>query len=208
VKTVAIAFILAGGCCMAPSIVSAQTSFTQSIQTSAEFVALRLHEVHVTAVGAGGALTWHVTPVVAADGLVSYFPRSWQKDAAAGSIQQGLLLALGGVRPGITVGRIAITGRARAGVLHHEERTDPFPCAAVFPVPLECQLASGYTSAAFDVGADAEIALDADGHVQLHAGLGDLIVRYGLNAFRRDGTITTGFTSHDPLISAGVGWRF
>jgi hypothetical protein len=190
------------------SIAAAQPS-APAVQVSGEFDALRLGELGETSTGVGVNVRWNLAPRLAIDGLVSYFPEGGETNTTT-AFSQKLLLALGGLEPGITLGRVDLFGRARAGLLDFMKRGDPFPCldTFIFPAPLECQLGGGYTALVFDLGGGADVALDAAGHLHLHADVGDLMVRYRLNAFRLNGSITDGFTGHNLLVTAGVGWRF
>jgi hypothetical protein len=56
---------------------------------------------------------------------------------------------------------------------------------------------AGYTATAFELGGEADVALDEAGRLRLRVGGSDLMVRYGLHAFRRNGSITDGFISHN-----------
>jgi hypothetical protein len=151
---------------------------------------------------------WNIVPGVAIDGIVSYFPDSWWTNSSSSLITQNLLLALGGVKPGYTMGRYEFFGRARAGVLDFMKQNDPFACAAIFPAPLQCQLTAGYAAFAMDFGGGADIGLGEDGRLRVHADVGDLIVRYGQDSTRPNGTTTTGFYGHNLLFTASLGWRF
>jgi len=189
-----------------PSIAAAQPP--ASFQVSGRVDTLRLSEFDSVTAGAGVSAKWNVAAGLAVDGVISYFPERWQTTAKARFTRQSMLLILGGVTPGFTRGRMEFFGRAHAGVLDHLSQQDPFPCLAIFPVPLECQLAAGYTALAVDVGAGVDLGVAHDGRLRLHAGVDDLIVRYRLNALRPNGSVTNGFTSHNLLMTAGVGWRF
>ena len=186
---------------------AAQTT-TSPFEAGGEVDTLHLSESRITGIGVGGTAKWTFTRGWALDGLVSFFPTSWQSTPATRVPSQRLMLALAGVRPSVMLGRVTLSARARAGVLDFLENDQPFPCIRIFPAPLECQLPAGYTAAAFELGGEADVALDDAGRLRLRVGGSDLMVRYGLHAFRRNGSITDGFISHNLLMTAGVGWRF
>jgi hypothetical protein len=119
------------------------------------------------------------------------------------------VLSLAGVRRGWSRGRVELSGHARAGALSFA-RVGRAVCVAitVFPTPLDCQLATGYTAFAADLGAGVGVGLGAGERVRLNIEAGDLLVRYGLEAFRPNGETTTGFVSHNLQAAAGLAWRF
>jgi len=201
--------IVAGAIAGSVGASNAAAQIVPSFQLSGEFDSLHLSEFDSTTAGAGVNAKWNIVPGVAIDGLVSFFPHSWKMNSGTNPFaSQNLLLALGGVKPGITLGKYEFFGRARAGVLDHMKHDDPFPCLAIFPAPLQCQVAAGYTAFAMDFGGGVDIGLGEAGRLRLHGDVGDLIVRYGLDAFRSDGSTTTGFYSHNLLFTASLGWRF
>jgi len=193
----------------ASSPAAAQTD--QAFRVSGEFTTLHLSEFDVTTSGLGARAAWRLLPALAIDGAFSWFPRNWQTGGNAANVilsNQSKIMALGGVTSGVAVGNVELFGRARAGVLDFMREDAPFACLTIFPATLDCQLASGYTAFAFDFGGGATVALDQDGRLRLRLEAGDLMVRYGLDAIRPGGVITTGFYGHNLLLSASVGWRF
>ena len=201
--------IVAGAIAGSSGASKAAAQIVPSFQLSGEFDTLHLTEFNSTTAGAGLNAKWNIVPGLAVDGVVSYFPQSWQTNTSTGSfIGQNLLLALGGVKPGVTFGRYEFFGRARAGVLDYLQQNDPFACLAIFPTPLQCQLAAGYAAFAMDFGGGVDIGLSEDGRLRVHAEVGDLMVRYGQESTRPDGAITTGFYGHNLLFTASLGWRF
>ena len=186
---------------------AAQTT-TSAFEAGGEVDTLRLSESRIGGIGVGATAKWTFTRGWALDGLVSLFPASWQTNPATRVPSQRLMLALAGVRPAVMLGRVTLSARARAGVLDFQQNDQPFPCIRIFPAPLECQLPGGYTATAFELGGEADLAMDQAGRLRLRVGGSDLMVRYGLQAIRRNGLITDGFISHNLLMTAGVGWRF
>jgi hypothetical protein len=104
-------------------------------------------------------------------------------------------------------GDVEFFARGRVGFLRFGEE-DSVVCIAIFPVPLGCRLATGYTALASDFGGGADIGLGSNGRLRVHIEAADLLLRYALEALRPRGEITDGFVGHNPLISIGLGWRF
>ena len=105
--------------------------------------------------------------------------------------------ALGGRVP-FTASRTAARLRARAGVvgerwgafaalapgvLRFASAPEPIACIAVFPPPLECQLAAGRTVPGFGLGGGVE--LFASKRVVVRLDVEDLLLRYPVS-FRRE----------------------
>ena len=81
-------------------------------------------------------------------------------------------------------------------------------CIAIFPAPLNCQLAEGYTAFAGDFRGGASVDLAQEGRLRAHVEAGDLLVRYGRQALRPGGNTTDGFISHNLVATFGLLWRF
>jgi hypothetical protein len=185
---------------------TAQTS-QSGIDIGAHLAVLRLGEVDATDAGAGINVAVPFAPRLALDGAFSWFPAGDAGNAPRVA-SQARTLGLVGVTSGFERGRITLFARARTGFLRFTG-DDQAVCiaAAVFPPPLECQLAAGYTAFAADLGGGARLALDSTGRFGLRADIGDLIVRYGRPAFRRTGGATDGFISHNLSASVGLSFR-
>ena len=163
---------------------------------------LRLNEFGIADVGVGIDGAWHVTPQLAIEGTVAWFPgeTAFETDSVA---SQYRVLGLVGVRSGITQGRFEIYGRGRVGFLRFGEQ-DSRICTLIFPATLGCRLASGYTALAADLGAGISTPLTADRRLRLRFDIGDLLVRYDLAAFRPNGESSDGFVGHNLLTQIGA----
>lgn len=167
---------------------------------------LRLSELKTTDAGVGAHAIWPLTSVVAIDGAFTWFPgaRDFQADVLE---RQHHALGLVGLRATVGNGRVEYFARGRVGFLRFGER-DSVVCIAIFPTPLLCRLAIGYTAFASDFGGGASIGVGSSGQLRVDIEAGDLAVRYGLEASRPGGEITDGFVGHNPMVSIGLGWRF
>jgi len=166
---------------------------------------LRLSELHTTDAGVGAHVVWHVAPALAVDGALTGFPAGDLNGGATD--RQRHVLGLAGLRTSVALGNTDLFARARAGFLRFGQGP-PIVCLAIFPPPLVCQLAAGYTAFAADVGGGASIGLIPSGRLRASIEAGDLLVRYGLISFRPGGGTTEGFVSHNLLLSIGAAWRF
>jgi hypothetical protein len=183
----------------------AQTS-ERGVEVGGQVNVLRISEFETTDVGLGVDAAWHLTPRIAIDGTLAWFPgeREFEIDSIA---SQYRVLGLVGARSGITRGRVDIYGRGRLGFLRFGEQ-DSVICTLIFPATLGCRLASGYTAFAVDLGGGVSTRLTNDGRLRLRVDVGDLLVRYDLAALRPNGEFTDGFVGHNLLTSIGVDWRF
>jgi hypothetical protein len=176
------------------------------VETGGHVGILRLSEFETTDIGVGAHVIWPLMSTVAIDGTFTWFPGTG--DFAANALEsQQRTLGLVGLRARVNNGNVEFFARGRAGLLRFAE-LGPVVCIAIFPTPLVCRLATGYTAFAGDFGAGASIGLGSSGRLRVDIEAGDLLVRYGLEALRPRGEITDGFVGHNPLVSIGLGWRF
>ena len=165
---------------------------------------LRLSELSSTDAGVGADVAWRFSPSLAVDGSLTWYPSA----STAGSSQhQQRTLGLAGVRAGVTAGTVNLFARARGGFLRFGSEPASV-CILIFPTPLTCQLAGGYTAFAADLGGGASVSLIPSGRLRASVGAGDLMVRYGFQALRPNGTTTDGFISHNLLVTIGAAWQF
>jgi len=167
---------------------------------------LRLSELSTTDTGVGANVAWRFSPSVAIDGALTWFRGSGASTGGSSQHQQRTL-GLAGVRGGVTAGGVDLFARARGGFLRFGSESASV-CILIFPTPLSCQLAGGYTAFAADVGGGASVAVIPSGRLRASVSAGDLMVRYGLQALRPNGTTTEGFISHNLLVTIGAAWQF
>lgn len=179
---------------------------TPPVEVGGHVGVLRLSELDTTDVGVGPDVVWPLTPSLAIDGAFTWF-RGSAPSMGGSSGHQERTLGLAGLRAGVSAGNVDVFARARGGYLRFSH-TPPSVCIAIFPIPLVCQLANGYTAFAADVGGGASVGLIPSGRLRASVEAGDLMVRYGMLALRPNGTITEGFVSHNLLLSIGATWRF
>jgi hypothetical protein len=175
------------------------------VELGGQISVLRLSEFDVTDAGVGLTAAWRATPIVALDSSLSWFPGN--DGAAAGRIaSQQRVLGLVGGRSGIGRGPLELFGRARAGFLRFSPQDAVCVAVTTVPLPLECHVASGVTTFASDIGGG--ISVTTSRGLQIRLDLGDLMVRYDEKAYRSNGELSDGFTSHNVQLSSAILWRF
>lgn len=179
----------------------------RGVEIGGQVDALRLNEFDLTDVGVGVAVMWPLTPVLAIDGALTWFPGANDGEVGTFKSQQRVLGMAGLKRTVVTFGDVEFFARARAGFLRFGEQ-DSAVCIAIFPAPLGCQLAAGYTAFAADFGGGANVRVAPAGRFVLGLEASDLLVRYELKASRPQGELTDGFIGHNPLVAVGLSWRF
>jgi hypothetical protein len=201
VRTVAALIVAWVGAAFGPSPAAAQSV---GVEVGGHIGILRLSELETTEVGVGVHAIAPLSRRVAIDGALTWFPGS----SDPGLNRQGRTLGLAGVRAMLGRGNVDLFARGRAGYLRFGDQGSVV-CIAIFPPPLSCRLAAGYTAFAADFGGGASIGLGSSGRLRVHIDAGDLLVRYSVETFRpAEGAITEGFVGHNPLVSVGLGWRF
>jgi hypothetical protein len=177
-----------------------------AIELGGHVTVIQLSEFDVTDTGVGITAAWRATPIFLVDGAFTWFPGDGGSSSTRIARQQRSL-GLVGVRSGIRRGRIELFGRARAGFLRFSP-LEGAVCVAVttVPLPLECQIATGYMSFATDLGGGIAVAAADRVHVRVEAG--NLMVRYGQEAHRSNGELSDGFTSQSIQVSSAIVWRF
>jgi hypothetical protein len=200
VLTLTIAALFASS---APALAQAHD---RNVEIGGHITALRLSEFDVTDAGVGVSAAWRVSPVVALDGAFTWFPGN-NGGVGVRLDRQERVMGLAGVRSAVGRGAIEVSGRARAGFFRFSS-IDGAACVAItiVPLPLDCQIATGYTAFATDLGGG--VGIDIAGRGQLRVEAGDLIVRYGQEAYRSNMELSDGFISHNLQVSAGLMWRF
>jgi len=179
---------------------------THGVEFGGHVDVLRLSELSTTDTGVGANVAWRFSPSVAIDGALTWFRGSGASTGGSSQHQQRTL-GLAGVRGGVTAGGVDLFARARGGLLRFGSESASV-CILIFPTPLSCQLAGGYTAFAADVGGGASVAVIPSGRLRASVSASDLMVRYGLQALRPNGTTTEGFISHNLLVTIGAAWQF
>ena len=188
---------------LCPLPVTAQSA---GVEVGAHLGILRLSELDTTDVGVGTHVVVPLASVVAVDATLTWFPGVDDLEANVAN-SQDRVLGMAGLRATVPSGNVEVFARGSAGFLRLMPQRSVV-CIAVFPPPLGCRLATGYTAFTSRFGGGASVGLRSNGQLRVHIEAGDLLVRYGLEAVRPNGEITDGFVDHNLLVSIGLGWRF
>jgi hypothetical protein len=158
-------------------------------------------EFDATDTGVGGWFSWHPTGLVGADAEMTFYPSSFPNENGFSSSRiEGLF----GVTVGPRLPGVRPFARLRPGFLAF--RGEPIVCILIFPPPLSCELASGRTLFAMDVGGGVE--LFPTSRAVIRVDVGDRILKYPGPSFRNGRVSQESFYSHDFRLSAGAGVRF
>ncbi|HZM61869.1 MAG TPA: hypothetical protein VFB85_18800 [Vicinamibacterales bacterium] len=185
--------------CAAPAAAQSGRRFEVGVQ----FVAAASEEFD-TDPGVGVGLSWRPGALWSAEGEIAFYPTGLPQQS---QFSRSRIEGLFGVGVGPLVGRVRPFARARAGFLTYRERSEPFPCIAIFPPPLACVLAGGRTIPAFDVGGG--IAIYPTERTFIRVDLSDRFLRYPGPTFDLSGDIRDeSFFSDDIRFAVGGGVRF
>ena len=158
--------------------------------------ALHFGEFDATDLGAGLRGGYRFGKTFALDAELEYFPSELGRVPFSASRTAAQLRG----RAGVVSGRWGVFAALAPGVVHFGAAPEPIACIAVFPPPLECQLAAGRSVPALGLGAGLE--LFASERLVVRLEVEDRLLRYPV-AFRREHRV-----QHHFRAALGVGLRF
>ena len=157
-----------------------------------------------TDVGLGGRISWHPVGLVGIESEINLYPGGFPDERP---FSRGRVEGLFGVTVGPRFNRVRPFARLRSGFLNVREAPRPYACILIFPPPLACELASGRTLVAFDIGGGVEVLATRKTFVR--ADVGDRVLRYPGPVFDNNRTRREhAFFSHDFRFAAAAGLRF
>ena len=167
-------------------------------------IAMRsLSEFDQTEAGFGAKVSYRVSPWLAADGEVSFFP----SDAGSPAFSRSRLEGLAGVRVGPRLGRAGIFAAFRGGAVRFAEAPESFPCILIYPPPLVCAIAAGDTLPTVQLTGGFEIFPGDRLVVRIEAG--DQLLQYSGPALTADREVFDDSRwTHNFKATASVGLRF
>jgi hypothetical protein len=154
--------------------------------------------------GIGGRVGWQATPLVGVEAEVVHYPSHF---TGARPFSRARVEGLFGATVGPRRGRVRPFARVRPGFLRVQEAPEPLACIAIFPPPLACELASGRTLTAIDLGGGVDVSVGERTFVRMDAG--DRLVKYPGPVLDNDRNVhDEAFFGHDFRIAVAGGLRF
>jgi hypothetical protein len=186
------------------SLFAPTAAFSQSFEVGGHITSARWSEFEGNDLGLGGRLTWRPSSMVGFDAGLTWYPSDFPEGFPfTASRVEGLF----GVSVGPRVHRIRPFVKAAAGFLKVGAASQPFPCIAIFPPPLNCALGGGDTLPAFEIGGGVEI--NATPRTFIRVDVSDRILRYPGPTFDSNFEIRDeGILGHAIRFTLGAGLRF
>ncbi len=179
-------------------------AFPQSLAIGGHITSSRWSEFDGADLGIGGRVTWKPSSMLGVEADLTWYPSDFPDGFPfTGSRVEGLF----GVTAGPRLNRIRPFAKAAAGFLKVGAASQPFPCIAIFPPPLNCALGAGDTLAAYVIGGGLDI--DATSRTFIRVDVTDRILRYpGPTIVSNFEIRDEGFLGHAVRITIGAGLRF
>lgn len=150
-----------------------------------------------TDVGAGLRVGYRIAHAFSVEAELEHDPGELGRPPFSASRTAGFLRARAGMRRS----KWGLFASAGPGLVRFGKAPGPVVCIAVFPPPLECQLASGRTLLALGLGAALEVY--ATERILFRLDLEARLLRYPEPAFLRDGS-----WDGNPRLALALGVRF
>lgn len=180
-----------------PTWAAAQDRF----DVGAHVAVARSSEFDDTDTGVGGRLSWHPVSLIGAEAEMTVYPASFPN---GNGFSRRRIEGLFGVTVGPRLPGLRPYARVRPGFLTF--RRQSVVCILIFPPPLSCELATGRTLFALDLGGGVE--LFPASRAVIRVDVGDRILKYPGPSFRNGRATQDSFYSHDFRLAAGAGVRF
>jgi len=185
------------------SFVSSTAAYAQRFDAGAQIAVAHSSEFDAGDVGFGGRFAWHPIDLVGVEAEMNVYPGTFPSSRSV-AFSSGRVEGLFGVTAGPRFARVRPFAKLRPGFLTFRRQT--IACILIFPPPLSCQLASGRTVFALDIGGGVEIF--ATGRTIVRIDASDRLLKYPGPSFRDGRATQESFFSHDFRFSAGAGVRF
>lgn len=189
----------------AVSVVSASAqSIDHRFQVGGHLATAASSEFDETDVGVGARASWHPSSLLGVEAEFTFYPSDLGESTP---FSPGRVEGLFGATFGPRLGAIRPFAKLRPGFVNFSEADGPVACIAIFPPPLNCELAAGKTTFALDLGGGIEWFPTGGTFVRIDAG--DRMVRYPSPVIDSEGEAhDDSFTGHDFRFTIGGGIRF
>lgn len=195
-------FIVSACVAAAPAAGRAQSA---PFQVGAHVASASSTEFDDTDLGVGARVSWNPVSLIGLESELTFFPADFPDGRVPFSASR--LESLSGITVGPRFERVRPFARLRAGFLRYADPPELLACVLIFPPPLTCEMASGPTLTAFDVGGGVEVSTSAS--TFLRADIGDRMLKYPGPASSKGRLIPeSGFTGHDFRFALGGGLKF
>ncbi len=177
----------------------------EPFHVAAQVVSARSGEFESSELGFGGRLSWSPIALLGFESEINLYPADFPDNRFPFSASR--LEGLFGVTAGPRLQRVRPFARARAGFLRFSQPTEGFACIAIFPPPLDCQMAAGGSRLILDFGGGLEVFTSDQIFFRVDAG--DRMLRLPGPSFVDGLTLREDpFFSHDFRFALGGGLRF
>jgi hypothetical protein len=195
-RSCAVAFLL--------FLITTSQAAAQSFEAGAHFSSARWSEFDGVDNGLGGRLTWTPSAVIGIDAEVTWYPSDFPDGIA---FTRRRTEGLFGATIGPRLNRVRPFAKAAAGFLSVGATPGAFACIAIFPPPLNCQLAGGDTLPAYEIGGG--VAIDMTGRTFVRVDIADRILKYPGPTFDSNFELRDeGYLGHALRFTVGAGFRF
>ena len=166
----------------------------QSLEIGGHVASSQWGEFDGTDIGVGARVTFKPVPLIGVDAELTWYPGDFPPDGIPFS--RGRMEGMFGATVGPRMTGFRPFVKAAGGFLNITPTDRPFPCIAIYPPPLSCQMASGDTLPAFELGGGVE--LDATARTFIRADVTARLLKYPGPTLDRD------FERHDDAFFAGA----
>ena len=186
------------------SIACASPSVAQSFEASAHFSSSRWSEFDGADNGIGGRVGWQPSSMIGIEGELTWYPSDFPDGIA---FTRSRVEGLFGATIGPRIDRVRPFAKVAAGFLKVGATPGAFACIAIFPPPLNCQLAGGDTLPAYEIGGG--VSVDVTRRAFVRADITDRILKYPGPTLDSNFDIhDEGYFGHALRFTLGAGVRF
>ena len=185
-------------------LITTSHAAAQSFEAGAHFSSARWSEFDGVDNGLGGRLTWTPSAVIGIDAEVTWYPSDFPDGIA---FTRRRTEGLFGATIGPRLNRVRPFAKVAAGFLNVGATPGAFACIAIFPPPLNCQLAGGDTLPAYEIGGG--VAIDMTDRTFVRVDIADRILKYPGPTFDSNFELRDeGYLGHALRFTVGAGFRF